>query len=85
MSNPTGLKKIMDFNTAKNEETYEVNGHSYTQKELKLVMSLSKVNSKFNIGRFMLFTLYHTISLSCSYIVAVPLIFIFEKFNLITL
>ena len=48
-------------------------------------MSLSKVNTKFNVGRFLLFTFYHIISVTCSYFVAVPLIFIIEGFNLKTL
>ena len=71
-----------DETPAENEEYYyEVNGVQYNEKELELLTYLSKQHIKFNVPRFLLLTFYHFLSIVFSFMIANPIVFVFELFS----
>ena len=72
-----------DDKPAENEDHhyYEVNGVKYNEKELELLTYLSKQHIKFNVPRFLLLTFYHFLSIVFSFMIANPIVFVFELFS----
>ena len=80
---PVKLKLTNQSTEGIAEQTmYEVNAVKYNEKELELLIFLSKKHIKFNVSRFLLLTFFHFLSIVFSYFVANPIIFIMEGFSL---
>ena len=60
---------------------YQIKGNTVTERELELLIHLSRSNIQFNIKNFLLLAFYHFVMIVFSNFVATPLIFIIEGFS----